>query len=185
MEDRYANIVNLLSSNISALEMAKYFSPYMINGSTEVDRNQYGRRYEIKRECSMVAYAYPDITDRNERTFLLVYPPESDDDIITITIEHYFGSLGLVGSDNYSNVGILCSQLSQNIGSYLGSGAYLGLTVPKNQTVYATLNSTHHFLDEWSDEHIAKILTYQIANLYKALENNWDDSCPIIKRFGD
>lgn len=166
--------------------MGMNFSPYVIEGFRVVDRNEYAFRFQLETRLSMMMkLADPDLTHRNEQTFLNFYPPASGDNIFSVVIEHYFGQLGLRGTDDFTGVELLCQLLTKNTGTFLGTGAYLGITMPQSNTVYACLNSMLHFLVEWSDEQVASVLSFQLAGMFKGLENNWDESLTIIKRFGD
>jgi hypothetical protein len=174
MEDRFKRILGLLSGEACELQMGLSFSPYVIEGFRDVDRNEYGYRFQLQTGLSlMMKLADSTLEHRNEQTFLNFYPPSSGDNLFTVVIEHYFGQLALRGTDDFNGVELLCT------------GAYLGITKPQNRTVYASLNSMLHFLSEWNDEQVARVLTFQLAGMFKGLEGNWDDSLIILKRFGD
>ena len=184
MEDRFKNILDLLSAEACEFQMGTSFSPYVVEGFREVDRNEYAYIFQLQTKLSlMMKVADSTLTHRNEQTFLNFYPPASGDNVLTVIIEHYFGRLGLRGTDDFNSVELLCQILAKNIGTFLGTGAYLGITMPQNNTVYASLNCTLQFLDEWRDEQIARVLAFQLAVMFKGLENNWDNSLSILKRF--
>ena len=186
MEDRFNNILSLLSGESGELQMGMNFSPYVVESFQEVDRNEHATRFQLQTKLSMMMrLADPTFKHRNEQTFVNFYPPTDGGNIFTAMIEHYFGQLGLRGTGDYNNVETLCLLLAKNTGTFLGTGAYLGLTMPQNNTVYASLNSMLHFVDQWPDEQVASILLFQLAGMFKGLENNWDDSFTILKRFGD
>jgi hypothetical protein len=185
MENRFKSILGLLSGEDCQREMQLMFSPYFVEGFKEVDRNEYAHKFKLEMEPSTFMFLDEDFKDRNAPTFLQFYLPASGDNILTIVIEHYFGQLGLRGTDDFNSVEVLCHLLAKNMGTFLGTGAYLGITMPQNNTVYASLNSMLHFLAEWSDGQIARVLSFQLAGMFKGLENNWDESFTILKRFGD
>ena len=186
MENRFRTILRLLSGESCQQEMQMRFSPYLVEGFSEVGKNEYAHKFKLETDLSlMMKLADSDLKHRNEQTFLQFYLPASGDNVFTAVIEHYWGQLGLRGMDDFKGVELLCHLLTKNMGTFLGTGAYLGITMPQNNTVYASLNSMLHFLDEWSDEQIARVLSFQLAGMFKGLENNWDDSLTILKRFGD
>lgn len=186
MENRFKNILGLLSGEGCRGEMQMRFSPYVIEGFEEVGRNEYAYKFKLETGLSlMMKVADSDLQHRNEQTFLQFYLPASGDNIFTVVIEHYFGLLVLRGTDDFDSVELLCKLLMENMGTFLSTGAYLGIRPPQNNVVYASLSSMLHFLDEWSDEQIAKILSFHLAVMFKSLENNWDDSFTILKRLGD
>jgi hypothetical protein len=61
------------------------------------------------------------------------YSPIPDDDVFTVTIEHYFGYLNLSGIDDYQRVEQLGQLLVKNVGTFLATGAYLGITLEVTQ----------------------------------------------------
>ncbi|HKC66299.1 MAG TPA: hypothetical protein VKB86_21835 [Pyrinomonadaceae bacterium] len=184
MEDRFKNILGLLSGEGCQREMAIRFSPYIVEGFKEIGRNEYGYKYKLETGLFIaMKLADPDLKHRNEQTSLEFILPASGDNVFTVIIEHYWGRLVLRGMDDFNSVELLCRLLMENTGTFLSTGAYLGITPPQNNTVYASLNSMLHFLVEWSDEQIAKVLSFHLAGMFKSLENNWDDSFTILKRF--
>jgi hypothetical protein len=186
MENRFKNILGLLSGEGCQREMQMRFSPYLIEGFKETLRNEYRYKFKLETGLSlMMKFADSDLKHRNEQTFVQFYLPASGDNVFTVVIEHYWGQLGLHGKDDFNTVELLCLLLAKNMGTFLGTGAYLGITMPQNNTVYACLNSMLHFLEDWSDEQIARILSFHLAVMFKSLENNWDDSFTVLKRFGD
>ena len=186
MENRFKNILSLLSGKGIQGEMQVRFSPYVVEGYKEIGRNEYGFKVKLETGLSlMMRAADPDLKHRGEQTSLHFVLPASGDNVFTVIIEHYFGQLVLHGMADFDSVELLCRLLMENTGTFLSTGAYLGINPPQNKTVYTSLNSMLHFLNEWSDEQIARILSFHLAVMFKSLENNWDDSFRILKRFGD
>ena len=142
MQNRFNNILGLVSGETGALQMGMNFSPYVVESFQEVDRSEHGSRFQLQTGLSMMMrLADPTLKHRNEQTFINFFPPASGDNIFTAMVEHYFGQLLFrAGTDDYSGVEQLCNLLTKNMGTFLGTGAYLGITMPKNKTLYASLN---------------------------------------------
>lgn len=67
MENRFKNMLGLLSGEASEVRMGMDFSPYVIKGFRVVDRNEYAFRFQLETRLSMMTkLADPDLTHRNE-----------------------------------------------------------------------------------------------------------------------
>ncbi len=184
MEDRFINILKSLSGNVDFLLRE---SPYWISQFEKVGEAPGFYKYKLTTEIApLMDSPYPNLKHRGDLIFMTFYAPVPDDNIFSIVIEHVVGMLGgLRDFDDFENVESLCRLFVKNRGSFAGTGAYLGLTFPENNETYAVLNSTLSFLDKWDDQDIVTTLVFHLRVMFYGFENNWDNSIPILKRFGD
>jgi hypothetical protein len=190
MNDRFKNILNLLSSDGNKIDMAgRRVSPFVIDGFREVANAE--NTFELEVDLSPLAYIKtPDspfvhVKQRDGRMILQFYPPDPDENVFTIRILHIFGGLQTTGVDLDTFSRQIFSLLNKNIGSFGGTFSYLGI---EPGSMYASLNCLLHFFVDWSDADITNVLSFQLATMYSALEGDFDAylreaSITILKRF--
>lgn len=96
---------------------------------------------------------------------LLKYEVGGDDEILRIEILHGFAHLDLARTNDPT--AFLVELLQQNVPSFRGSGAYLGLK--KEQTgLVMLMNSTRQFVGTMSNQDMAEALSIAIFDLKMA-----------------
>lgn len=131
---------------------------------------------------------YADVKEREDKMIVQFFPPAENDNILTIRIVHIFGGLQPGGTDLDGFSRQMFTLLSKNSGTFALTGAYLAIEPQDNGIIHATLNSMLHFLVDWSDNDITKVLSFQLAGMYKSLENYFEPllreaSLTILKRY--
>jgi hypothetical protein len=181
MENRFKNILHLLSTVYDADMGGRRSSPYVVAGFKELRENLFELEVDVN-PLGMIKVPgapFANIKKRDDLMTVEFYP--ADDDVFTIRISHVFGVLDTGGMDLDSVGRQFLAFLSKNVGSFAGTGAYIGIQRQGN-TMFASLNCMLHFLVEWSDHNIANILSFQLAQIYKSLEVNQDPSLTMLKR---
>jgi hypothetical protein len=178
MQERITNILTLLTSETRKFEMMMRFSPQVIAGFTEVAHD--GGLHKYKLETSLGALT--DAEFRPAQTFLVFYEPEEGDTVFSVGIEHYFGFIAAGGLNESMTIGYLCQLLASNDPAFSLTGSFLSIKPPQGRTTYASVNCMLPFIDDLTDEQVAKTLAFQFSWIFKGLEA-LDDSIPILKRF--
>jgi hypothetical protein len=96
---------------------------------------------------------------------LLRYEIGGDDEILRIEIMHGFAHLDLSRADNPTQ--FLLELLQENVPSFRGSGACLGLKNESNRLIVC-LTSSHQFVATMNDKDIAEVLSIAIFDLKMA-----------------
>ncbi len=98
-----------------------------------------------------------------------------------IEIMHLFGRFD-VNIPPAAAAGQLLRMLAHNTGSFGTTTAFIG-ALSQGETVYATLNSFHHFMTSWADMEIAQALMLHLFDLKMGLIVK-DSSLTMLKTFG-
>jgi hypothetical protein len=93
---------------------------------------------------------------------VLSWESGGDDELLRIEIIHGFAYLDLNSAENPTQ--FLIKMLGQNVPSFRGSSAYLGLKEESNHQVVC-LNASHQFIATISDSEIAESLSVAISDL--------------------
>lgn len=189
MKERFKSILTLLSGEGYKTDMAgRRASPYVIDGYNEIAENRFLLTVDLSPYCYIRTpdAPYANVKKRTDKMILQFYPPSPEDDVFTVEIMHIFGGLQTMGMDLDSFSRQIFTFLNKNIGSFAGTGAYLGIEPPGSMN--ASLNSMLHFFVGWSDDEITNVLSFQLATMYRALELLLEDylreaSLTILKRF--
>jgi hypothetical protein len=181
MKDRFINILNFVTEYSWYMEGA-YASPYIIESVKEVAENMFKLEATPSLLFSLPGSPVPKVEKRSEQMFVEFHPPAPDTDVMTIRIQYVFGGLQTMGLDLDPVAREFLAFLTKNVMSFAGTSAYIGIRHIDDK-MYALLNCMLHFLVEWSDEQISRILCFQLAMMYKGLEYSSDMSSPILIRF--
>lgn len=111
----------------------------------------------------------------------LTFKPTEDMKFLRVEINHIFGVLD-TGLDAQSAVKQLVLLMKENQKSFQTTSAYFGLTEQDN-ALYASLNSTHHFLGKWDPVEIGRALSMAFMDLMMGLSLA-APSATILQRFG-
>jgi len=188
MNKRFTNILNQLSTEPGHLQMSMRWSPYVIEGFSDMGENMFALETKPSMLAGVADTEYANVRLRNDNMIVQFFPPLEDDNVLTIRIVYIFGGLQPGGTNLNSFSRQVFTLLAKNSGTFAGTGAYLAIEPQDDGTVHATLNSMLHFLVDWSDEDIANILCFQLTGMYKSLENYFeplvrDESLTILKRY--
>jgi hypothetical protein len=115
----------------------------------------------------------------NHRTFLK-YEATGDEEMFRIEIKHIFGRFDVNIPPRAAASQLLC-MLANNTGSFGTTTAFIGAESQEG-TIYATLNSFHHFLTSWSDTDIGKTITLHLFDMAMRLVTE-DTSLTMLKTF--
>lgn len=108
------------------------------------------------------------------KTFLR-YETTGDDEVLRIEITHGFAHLDLSRTDNPTQ--FLLELLQENVPSFRGSGACLGLKKESTRLIVC-LTSTHQFVATMSDTDIAEAVSIAIFDLKMGVSLTFPD--PVI-----
>ncbi len=188
MDDRFMNILNRLASDTGHLQMSMRWSPYVVESFKEMGANMFALETKPSMLVGLADTEYADIKQRNDRMIVQFFSPVENDNVLTIRIVHIFAALQPGGTDLDGFSRQMFTLLAKNSGTFAATGAYLAIEPQDNGSIHATLNSMLHFLVDWSDDDIANVLCFQLAGMYKSLENYFeplvrDASLTILKRF--
>ena len=107
---------------------------------------------------------------------LLRYEIGGDDEILRIEIMHGFAHLDLSLADNPTQ--FLLELLQENVPSFRGSGACLGLKKESNRLIVC-LTSSHQFVATMNDKDIAEVLSIAIFDLKMGFVLEFPD--PVVR----
>lgn len=123
------------------------------------------------------------LSESKHQTFLK-YEATGDNSMFRIEIMHVFGYLD-VHIPPQNAAGQLLRMLAHNTGSFSNTTAFVGVKSDQDTgKFFATLNSFHHFITNWSDAEIAEALNLHFFDLAMGFTTK-DTSLTMLKMFGD
>ncbi|MBV9214945.1 MAG: hypothetical protein JO053_02115 [Acidobacteria bacterium] len=189
MQDRFKNILDLLSTTYKNDMAMRRWSPYVISGYSEIAENA----YELKIDShplgglDIADNPFKTLKSRTHSIALFFHPPYSEedlrDDVFTIEFRYLFAGIENMSMDMESAFRQYFALLENNDGSFFGTGSYISIVRSPDGNIHVPLQTMLHFLVEFEDQQVARILSFQLAGMFKGLENWWDDSLTMLRRF--